>query len=863
MIAKKLVALTVLMGFLVGLAAAPAALAQDSYPQEWSSLDVAGLTALAEQYGGQGQAGLANLKLLAGFVTQKYATDSQAGTVDWNQWCKLVCPVGPHLAEAMRAAMVTDLKQELVPDQAAVAGLSLMDMRRAAAALYGLSHAKSVGPVALMWVTASDKYKACTAKELSQLCWYISPEGASGTDARVRLIGRISQAFLTDDATVRQVGCRNWLSFATCLGKDLSDAARAGWLAKLRSAFEAATLSAADSDSLALAIERLGGGAGDKAVAWMNSGDAWKALDPPALAELARRLVAADAAGEDCRVQLADHIHATYLSDAAAAKAVKCAIWSQFVKHLANDLAPETKAQWAQKLRSALASSGMNGDDVALLAGCLHNLGDGPVLVGSLVAQWMGGSQEWKTWEPARLAWLAQKLDGAADAGEAGCTQLTAEISGRYLTDSATTRSMGARNWKEIVGYLHMDFGDGTRSLWSSKLRAAYAPTTEALRALSVEDMRCFAAALAMLDQVQTAGLLLDWLESRQDLSGVSGGLAPVAAAAAAKDKQEVAELLAKLEPTWLADHGAGRLSWEDCGWISAAWKQADDLAKAQSWANKAYQSALGSEDAQAAADKATLAAVCGLLIDVDLVGQGKAYPAYATVLARLAGQGALDGDDWETCHRWSLPLGSVEACQLVQAQLLDALAQPRAAVARILSWGYRQADQLNTWQGYLDGRIGALGGGDPKAGWLLARAYAESMTAPRRSPLAGKAWLDSALNTARSASVRVPALEEMTRGYAVAHEYEQGGEFLNAAAARFPDALTQEAIASLRAKLTGLHIQYLKKQIRTRRRFAEKMDALAAATQEDKDRQFFLKWAERDRRKERELLARLAQIEQ
>lgn len=145
----------------------------------------------------------------------------------------------------------------------------------------------------------------------------------------------------------------------------------------------------------------------------------------------------------------------------------------------------------------------------------------------------------------------------------------------------------------------------------------------------------------------------------------------------------------------------------------------------------------------------------------------------------------------------------------------------------------------------------------------MLARAYAESMTVPRRSPLAGKAWLDSSLDTAGSASVRIPALEEMTLGYAVAHEYEQGGEFLNASAARFPDAQTQAAIRTLRAELKEWTIQYLNRQIRTRRSFAEKMDALAAAAQEDKNKQFFLKCAEYDRQQESELLARLARISQ
>ncbi|MDY7011781.1 MAG: hypothetical protein SVV80_13670, partial [Planctomycetota bacterium] len=95
--------LMILVGTVVGAAGA-------DVPDEWKSLDVSGLTALARQFAAKGDAGVDDCKALAAYVGQRYATSSADGAgpygrVDWNEWLGLAEALWKYLPDEARTAM--------------------------------------------------------------------------------------------------------------------------------------------------------------------------------------------------------------------------------------------------------------------------------------------------------------------------------------------------------------------------------------------------------------------------------------------------------------------------------------------------------------------------------------------------------------------------------------------------------------------------------------------------------------------------------------------------------------------------------------------------------------------------------------
>ena len=61
-----------------------------SVSEEWKSLDVQGLTDLAEQFKAKGNAGAKDRERLAAYVPERYAAAKADGSLKWNEWLDLV-----------------------------------------------------------------------------------------------------------------------------------------------------------------------------------------------------------------------------------------------------------------------------------------------------------------------------------------------------------------------------------------------------------------------------------------------------------------------------------------------------------------------------------------------------------------------------------------------------------------------------------------------------------------------------------------------------------------------------------------------------------------------------------------------------
>jgi hypothetical protein len=170
------------------------------------------------------------------------------------------------------------------------------------------------------------------------------------------------------------------------------------------------------------------------------------------------------------------------------------------------------------------------------------------------------------------------------------------------------------------------------------------------------------------------------------------------------------------------------------------------------------------------------------------LIANGKAFPAFATALARLARDGAV-----ETEYPWwpGAMLATPELRQAVRDQLVDAEGLPRLGVAKVLASAYGCYGETKAWCDFLEATI-AKTQDDTKAMWLLARAYSESASMPEPDPLAGRKWFDQALAAAKSDGLRFRVVQDLVRGEMTCRQYKIASSLLESVAGQF--ASTQGA---------------------------------------------------------------------
>ncbi len=155
--------------------------------------------------------------------------------------------------------------------------------------------------------------------------------------------------------------------------------------------------------------------------------------------------------------------------------------------------------------------------------------------------------------------------------------------------------------------------------------------------------------------------------------------------------------------------------------------------------------------------------------------------------------------------------LNSPETRSIVEAQLVDPQGQPRVELANTLSWAHLRAKQLKQWQSSLEQRIGAAGG-DAKARWLIARAYAESLETVRYglSPLRGKHWLDEALATASSQTCRLEALRQLVEGYGFIGRHDAALALIAGVQDQFATPEGSSAIQTLLSETQQAKVDYI-----------------------------------------------------
>ena len=720
-----------------------------------------------------------------------------------------------------------------------------------------------------------DEWKSLDVAGLIKLAQQLLAKGDAGAEDRGRLAAYVAERYFKDKAATRSVTVSQWYDLARCLAGDLSDETRAAWASNLCKAFadspEALNgLKYGEVVSLHGAVSALDAAKStEMTITLVNETTAWKSWKPTEVFSIAGGLARTGDAGKAARQRFVGHVADTYLANAEATRSVTVWHWHDLVRYLAGDLSDEIRATWAGKLRTAFAGSpdalgGLKAWEIVRLVQVVDAL-DATKHSEMVVITLVNETAAWKSWKPGRVSWLALRLTWTGEQGKAARQKLAAYVTAEYFKDKAATQSIPCRYWLNFANYLGKDLSADDRRLWAGKLRDAFTDSPKTLADLKASEFKYLAEAVVSLDAGQAATMVLAWFkvnESKGLDSASAGDLTRIALAGRA-DKAGMAPVMDRLETLWLEKNKQAPLKLNHSVLIVRAWLAMGNQAKAQQWMMRAYETALGTEQARASADAVTLRILGMWLRDTGLTSKGKGYPEFAAVLARLAREGKLPAEVWWRYEYYAAPLGTAETRQTVQAKLTDAAGNPRPVVATILSWAYRDAEDRKDWLAVLDEKLAAADG-EAKVRWMLARAWAESLVPGKAEPqrLRGKQWLEQVLDVAKSASLRIAAIEQLALGYATANEYTEGAVFLNSAAKRFTDEQTAVAIKALCAEHIASEVKYLTEQIAMFRKFANQMDKAVQEGNEAR-KEFFLKWAENFRQREKDLLGRLEQIEQ
>jgi hypothetical protein len=619
----------------------------------------------------------------------------------------------------------------------------------------------------------------------------------------------------------------------------------------------------------------------DLCAGWVAGSENLDAISAGDLFAISKLLPEAKASRDAAVTRLSQYVTTTYLSDLAKLQSLNCKQWCRFAGRMARLLPVETRVGWVAATRQAFAASpealaSLKVDEALGVAKTLSKLGDD--LAGASVAVTiMNSGQAWQSLPPSDLLRLGGFIKASGHPSAVALRgQLGELLTARYVANTPD-KPLTASEWyiaSSLVGeYLTPE----NKTLWASRVQSTFAGSSEAIAALSREDLGnvggvfyCLGdkRGIAQIGAVRVKGIS-DW--SSIDLESLRQ-LCTMVLYGDASDP-EIISAQSALMPQLAARAGrqteGAQAKWFYCNSLCKMYGVRKDRANAKVWAMNAYDAAVGSEESRAQMDLWTLGQVAETLSATGQIEEGKGYPAYVAAVVSLARKGGLTtsaAGDNEALWFLSIPLCSVEARDAVKSELSDPSDHVNVSLAKILTWSYFKADKLDDWKQFLASKIAAEGGNaDAKARWLIGRGLAEAMdeSGEAMSPQKGLPYFRQAFEAAAADLVRIEALRYVAYAYAAAGPYDEGRSFLAMAGQRFAAGTQEKEIEALDKSIVQGQVLSVKKEVlRTQARAAywERQAADAEGRGDLTARDAYRKKAQPCRQRESELLQQLGQ---
>jgi hypothetical protein len=464
----------------------------------WRAWDAGALADLATELAGAGDGAKATRLALVGHVADKFLVDAStivsAGT---DSWRKLTAALAKDLTADARAQWAAKLRGAFLADGTALK--DRLSVEGLSDALGSLGDATAGGVVAA-YMAASTGWQSWNAGDLAWLAERLSAVGDSGKAARQGLIQHLAGKLLADPKATKTAGAKAWASMCRFLAKDLPAEDRGVWVTKLIDAFAGSpeSLGGLGSDEMASlneAMTALGSEAKgtDLAIALVDKSAAWKEWSPDALSWLTGTLRRAAEAGKAARLKVFDHITAKYLDDLAKAKDVSIDRWADFANCLGGDLPPEGRQLWAFKIRAAFA--GTTAAQAALQLGQLSRLVEtitrlGDLQAGELAAMVVNSTDTWQSWPVEATRSLSGMMPATGSGPAQARRRLIDYIGSKFMPDAGAIRKTPCQEWSRLTEVFGRHMEPGTRAQWLQKLRGAFAPSSEVVAGLALEEMK-------------------------------------------------------------------------------------------------------------------------------------------------------------------------------------------------------------------------------------------------------------------------------------------------------------------------------------------------------------------------------------
>jgi hypothetical protein len=778
----------------------------------WQALKPGDLSALTSEVGNLGDVGQAARAKLADYIGSHYLMDATTvkavGASTWN-W--MVGMVGKDMTADAKTEWLAKIRAAYVSDPSAVQSLSAADVQSVSKVLTQLGDPQG-GVVLAKWVEQTTQWKDLPPAGMQSLWTTLRTSGEGGAAARAAVLSQIGTKYLSSTSTLRAGGLTPMGELLTAVATDASADARQNLIVKLRAvlADDAGGPAGLKMDEVRLvgdSLKKLGDHQSAEAVSqWMARSGQWQSEKAGNLAWLASALAGAPQASP-ARGQLMALLEKGYMTDPAAIRSIPMTTWKQLVG--LPDMPVKSRVAWAKAFRAAYAATpadvrNLTAGELLTLCDCLAAFGDsdGP----TLAAEYLATSEKWQASTKAGdLGVLIAILRIVPSAGEKAKTARQRAVdcvAAAFLDNAEDARKVQLDLWAAFVELVAQDMTAQARQEWARLLRTYFADGDQALLAMKPAAFRGLFCSLSALDK-PSAEAAFTWLDTPSSWTeALPQDLAELVAAAARVDKAKAVKLMDAVEKLLIQRMSKERFGWEVHMQIIDAWKKAGGMSRAQDWATRAFTSETGNEEARARLDMDTLRIMGKLLKETGLTGKGKGYATMAASIVQLASAGKLDADgEWYFYVDLAAPLGTPESRQVVREALLDAQGSPRLGVVKILTYAYQSADESAAWCKSLDEKLAAAsGGGDERALWLLARAFAESTqvassSATPPSPLRAQAQLEEALKVANSQEIKLQVVRMLARGYAFVGKYETALTFLDDVATQFNK---KEALASI-----------------------------------------------------------------
>jgi len=491
--------------------------AEAAVPAEWQTKTPAELVTLAGQFAQAGTEGQTNRALLIEHLATKYIADATAiKTVTPAQWHALGESLAGDMTDETKAQWAGKLRTAFVGSTDALAAISYADFAPMAALLSRLRD-KGVPTLRSAFVDASTAWKTFKPGDFAWLVWRMD-RGQTGASARAKLVNHITTTYLKDAAAVKLLVPAQWGRTVNMLRGELSDGAKAQWIAALRSAYAGtneavAAMNAEGRKSLTSALRALGDKqANNLHATFIEESDGWKTYDAGKFLELVRAMGPLGQVGSAARGRLAAHAKAKFLTDDQTARTMVPQRWVYIVRILAPSLSAADKTLWIARLRSAFAGTpdvfgALSARDRNNVSTALRVLGDKNT--GDIKEAFVNGSTAWHSSDAGQLFDLLRSL-GTSDTSLAAKGRIVDQITAKYAASDAAAIGVGISRWGSIVRSSRGVLSAKTMGIWATRLRSAFAA-----KDMKARELFSLLGTLKSLGETDSVGFVTAWMAQR------------------------------------------------------------------------------------------------------------------------------------------------------------------------------------------------------------------------------------------------------------------------------------------------------------------------------------------------------------